>query len=91
MRTQIKYIFQGWKNFIYYKFFHKNKTELQINRLNICKKCNNFKRTTRQCKVCGCFLDAKVMCDFPLDKNKKAIFDIDENGKFIYACYLKKW
>ena len=30
-------------------------------KLNICKQCNKWKPRTRQCEVCGCFMDLKAL------------------------------
>lgn len=30
-------------------------------RLSICESCNEFKKLTRRCGICGCFLDVKVL------------------------------
>lgn len=30
-------------------------------RLSVCTTCPDFKRITRQCGICGCFLDVKVL------------------------------
>lgn len=30
-------------------------------RLAICESCNEFKKLTRRCGVCGCFMDVKAI------------------------------
>ena len=87
----IFYIFQGWKNFIAFRFFNKDDKPLYKNRLLICVSCKDFRKLTRQCKFCGCFLDAKTHCDFELDENNKAIYSKDSSGNIIYSCHLQKW
>lgn len=50
-----------------------------IERKNICKKCEHNKHGI--CKLCGCVIPAKIRVRYPLD----------ENGKSIDGCPLKKW
>ena len=44
--------------------FNKNKArseeEIQKKRIEICESCPFFISLTRQCKKCGCFMDAKT-------------------------------
>jgi hypothetical protein len=44
--------------------FNKNlgrvETDVAEQRLETCKSCKHFLKTTHQCKKCGCFMDAKV-------------------------------
>lgn len=35
--------------------------EIQAERYSICENCSEFKKTTRQCKVCSCFMPAKTL------------------------------
>jgi hypothetical protein len=47
--------------------------EIKQERLNICSTCHYFKKISRQCSVCGCFLDVKVLYSdstCPLDSPK---------------------
>jgi len=40
-------------------------------RLTICKKCKHFRKSTQQCKKCGCFMQIKARIAFtkcPIDK-----------------------
>jgi hypothetical protein len=32
-----------------------------VNKMKICIQCENFNKTTKQCKLCGCFMPAKVL------------------------------
>lgn len=32
-----------------------------VGKLKICLQCENFNKTTKQCKLCGCFMPAKVL------------------------------
>lgn len=34
--------------------------ELAEERMKVCKTCPAFKKMTRQCSLCGCFLDLKT-------------------------------
>lgn len=34
------------------------------NRLTICKKCKHFRKSTQQCKKCGCFMQVKARIAF---------------------------
>lgn len=34
--------------------------ELATERLKLCKECPQMTKLSRQCKLCGCFLDLKV-------------------------------
>ena len=34
--------------------------EVQKNRLDICKQCDRFIKTTSQCKECGCIMNLKT-------------------------------
>jgi Family of unknown function (DUF6171) len=45
--------------------------ELKTERLKVCKECDQFKPVTKQCAVCGCFMDFKAKlaeADCPLHK-----------------------
>jgi hypothetical protein len=42
------------------KAMHIPKEDRKI-RLDICTACPHFKKISRQCGICGCFLDAKVI------------------------------
>lgn len=32
-----------------------------VRKMKICIECENFVATTKQCKLCGCFMPAKVL------------------------------
>lgn len=34
--------------------------EEKLRRLSICQKCDHLTKVTRQCSLCGCFVDAKT-------------------------------
>ena len=34
--------------------------ETKDSRMKICKSCEHFRELTAQCKICGCFLEAKT-------------------------------
>lgn len=48
-------------------------------RMEICSKCSHNKSGT--CKLCGCILNAKTRVWYPLD----------QDGKSIGGCPLKRW
>jgi len=35
--------------------------EIQAERYSICEDCSQFKKSTRQCKICSCFMPAKTL------------------------------
>jgi len=35
-----------------------------VNKMKICIQCENFNQATKQCKLCGCFMPAKVLVPF---------------------------
>lgn len=37
-----------------------SEAELATERLKVCQECNEFKGFSRQCALCGCFLDLKT-------------------------------
>ena len=68
--------------------------QLVNERLNICKKCDNYleENPTRSiCKLCGCSLIFKVRLVYPFDQDGKAFNLIYPEGKRSYICRLKKW
>jgi len=49
----------------------KTSTRNYQNRLDVCKKCKHFRKSTNQCKKCGCFMRIKAAIAFtkcPIDK-----------------------
>jgi hypothetical protein len=47
--------------------------EVKADRLKICSDCSYFKKISRQCGICGCFLDVKCLhadSTCPLDAPK---------------------
>ena len=52
------------------------KAEVSQQRYNICKSCNEFRKITRTCKVCNCFMFLKtklISSECPLGKWKSPI------------------
>lgn len=44
--------------------------ELSEERLKVCTECNHFTKLSRQCKLCGCFMDLKaqlLQANCPID------------------------
>ena len=44
----------------YIRFGNQTHIDEYINRLTICKNCNNFNHEKWTCKICGCYLDKKA-------------------------------
>lgn len=82
---KIKYIFQGFLNFFLSKIgITKKDTDyyhMVKERQKICIECSYHSPRIGICKICGCYCRAKA----------SAIYDIDNNGKSIDGCPLKKW
>lgn len=38
--------------------------ERALKRLDTCKECEQYRKSTQQCKKCGCFMPAKVLVPF---------------------------
>lgn len=79
----IKQIFEGYFNWFLYliwKPYRDKQRKLFLKRIKICENCEFF-TNTRQCDLCGCFMDAKT----------KVIFKLDKEGKSIDGCWIKKW
>ena len=79
----MKRIIEGYCNwfwFLIWKPYREKQRKLFTERIKICESCDNF-TFTRQCDLCGCFMDAKTKC----------IFKLDENGKSIDGCWINKW
>lgn len=72
-------IFEGWTKLIIDKI-RKTETYRTHQRLTICNSCQ-FKTSKGLCHKCGCLILAKVRVDYLLDNN----------GKSIDGCPLKKW
>ena len=76
-------IIEGYCNWLWYflyKPYREKQSKLFRKRIKICEGCKNLTKT-RQCNLCGCFVDAKTKCIFKLDKDNKSI-----NG-----CPKKHW
>ena len=79
----MKRIIEGYCNWLWYllwKPYREKQRKLFSKRIKICESCEKFTKT-RQCNLCGCFIDAKVKC----------IFELDKDGKSIDGCWIKKW
>lgn len=50
-------IYDGWKNLI---FENPEAEELAKKRIAICVNCDEFKLKNKTCKLCGCYMPAKV-------------------------------
>ena len=69
---------------IFNKNIEKVTDRVQKERMSICLQCPRLIKATRQCKECGCFMDAKTRlfeAECPLSKWDR--IDLDEN-KFDY-------
>jgi hypothetical protein len=44
----------------YIQFGQQTTIDVYIDRLTICKNCNNFDNEKWSCKICGCYLDKKA-------------------------------
>lgn len=56
-KNKITEIYSGVKNYISKK---ENIEELSKKRMEICTSCDKFKKTTKQCGICGCFMEFKT-------------------------------
>ena len=50
-------IVEGWANLMTKRYKH---TPFVKNRAQICYKCSNLNKVTKFCKLCGCFIPAKI-------------------------------
>ena len=76
-------ILEGWFNFCRYYIWPPYKKRMQKlfqERLEICNKCEYIKKN-RTCSICGCFVDAKIM----------VVYSLDKDGKTINGCPKKFW
>ena len=44
----------------YIRFGQQTNIDVYIDRLTICKNCDNFDNEKWSCKICGCYLDKKA-------------------------------
>lgn len=88
-------IFEGFFNLIRYKLsrsYRLRQKELFEKRLKICEGCKYVNLKLRQCKECGCIIDAKTKVIYKLDKDGYSIYYIDPITKEIYySCPKKYW
>ncbi len=54
---ELKDIVEGWKNFI---FNDPVTEEIGKQRISICMRCDQYSKLNKSCRVCGCFMLAKV-------------------------------
>jgi uncharacterized paraquat-inducible protein A len=50
-------IIEGWSNYI---FESKEVEEEAKRRMEICISCEQFRKHSKRCRVCGCYMPAKV-------------------------------
>jgi hypothetical protein len=77
-------IIEGYFNLLRFslcKKYRNKQQKLFTDRLTICKECIFFKKSTRQCIICKCIIDAKT----------KVIYKLDEKGVSINGCPKKYW
>lgn len=84
MIEQIKFIVKGYILWIWYYLYkpyrEKRKADAK-KRIEICESCEYFYKPARNCAVCGCFMDVKT----------KMPLELDEEGKSIDGCLMRKW
>ena len=84
MIKQLGSIIKGYFIWIWYHIYKPYRKRIQSRgkkRIKICESCEHFNHTFRNCEICGCFMDVKVLMTF----------DLDENGVSIDGCDQKKW
>lgn len=52
-----KHIIEGWSNLITNKYKH---TPFVKSRAEICSRCKELNKMNKFCKICGCFIPAKI-------------------------------
>lgn len=72
------YVIEGYIKW-FYDFIRNTISPTAHYREKICNACEHNVRGI--CSECGCIIKAKIRVDF----------DLDENGKSIDGCPLKKW
>ena len=76
--TNLAYIVQGWSSMIIDLVLGRQ-DRVSYARYKTCKKCEYMR--FHICTLCKCVVEAKV----------KVNYYLDENGKSIGGCPLKKW
>ena len=66
--NKLNQIIEGWKNYI---FKNKEIEEKAKERIKICVSCEKFKKITKQCGICKCFMPARVRLENPKCPLKK--------------------
>lgn len=83
----IKLIWQILKGYFYlilyylYKPYRKKIKKEASRRIKICESCEYFYKPLRNCSICGCLMDVKVL----------SIFEFDNEGISIDGCLKRKW
>jgi len=92
---EFKNIFEGIYNLLKFKLYHPYRQEQELlfkKRLTVCESCKFLNPKLRQCKKCGCFVDAKTKVTYKTDKDGLAIAYIDPyDNEVLYACPKKYW
>ncbi len=57
MNGELSDIVEGWKNLI---FNDPETEEVGKQRMLICMRCDQYSKLNKTCRVCGCFMPAKV-------------------------------
>lgn len=70
-----------WIKFHLSKTYRKKVEDESNRRLEICEECEHLNKSLRNCNLCKCFVDVKVLY----------YYELDENGKTINGCKIKKW
>lgn len=80
---KIKYIYQGYKNYILniFNILTSEKKLIYKKRKEICLKCNYRLKFTNQCGICGCFINQKTKVDYQLDRDGFSIDGCPHNPK----------
>ena len=79
-----KQILRGYILWMWYYLYkpYRDKIEAEAKRrIEICESCAFFYKPSRNCMICGCFMDVKTKMDL----------ELDENGISIHGCSEKKW
>jgi uncharacterized protein with von Willebrand factor type A (vWA) domain len=70
-----------WCRYHINKSYRESRKEEAKRKTQICEDCKYFWKYSRNCMLCGCFIDVKVL--YP--------YEIDEKGISINGCPEKKW
>lgn len=88
-------IFRGYFNLLRFKIdplYRERQRGLFERRLRVCEGCDDLNRVLRQCKICGCFVDAKTKVIYKTDDEGFAVCRKDKKtGDIYYACPRRLW